>query len=47
MISAFFDYLQILDSKVNNYNLCNLIDEFKVEKNIDVIIFYIVEFRMK
>lgn len=35
IISSIFDYIQILDSKMNNYNLCNLIDEFKVEKNID------------
>ena len=35
LISAVFDYLQIMDSKNNNYNLCNLIDEFKVEKNVD------------
>lgn len=36
MISSLFDYIQILDSKVNNYNLCNLVDEFKVESNVDV-----------
>jgi hypothetical protein len=35
IISSIFDYIQILDSKVNNYNLCNLVDEFKVEKNVD------------
>lgn len=35
IISSVFDYIQILDSKVNNYNLCNLIDEFKVETNVD------------
>lgn len=35
LIASVFDYIQILDSKVNNYNLCNLVDEFKVEKNVD------------
>ncbi len=35
LISSLFDYIQILDSKVNNYSLCNLIDEFKVEKNVN------------
>ena len=35
IISAIFDFIQILDSKMNNYNLCNLIDEFKIEKNVD------------
>jgi hypothetical protein len=35
IISSIFDYIQILDSKMNNYNLCNLIDEFKVESNVD------------
>ena len=35
LISSVFDYIQILDSKMNNYNLCNLVDEFKVEKNVD------------
>ena len=35
IISSIFDYIQILDSKLNNYNLCNLIDEFKVGSNID------------
>jgi len=35
VISSIFDYIQILDSKINNYNLCNLIDEFKVESNVD------------
>jgi hypothetical protein len=34
-ISSIFDYIQILDSKMNNYNLCNLIDEFKVESNVE------------
>jgi len=36
IISALFDYISILDSKVNNYNLCNLTDEFAVEKNVNV-----------
>jgi hypothetical protein len=35
IISSLFDYIQILDSKVNNYNLCNLKDEFKVESYVD------------
>jgi hypothetical protein len=35
LISSLFDYIQIIDSKMNNYNLCNLVDEFKVEKNVD------------
>jgi hypothetical protein len=35
LISSIFDYIQIMDSKMNNYNLCNLMDEFKVEKNVD------------
>jgi hypothetical protein len=35
LISSIFDYIQILDSKMNNYNLCNLMDEFKVEKNVE------------
>jgi len=35
LISSVFDYIQIMDSKMNNYNLCNLMDEFKVEKNVD------------
>lgn len=35
LISSVFDYIQILDSKINNYNLCNLIDEFKMESNVD------------
>ena len=35
IITSIFDYIQILDSKMNNYNLCNLVDEFKVEKNVD------------
>jgi hypothetical protein len=36
MITSVFDYIQIMDSKVNNYNLCNLMDEFKVESNVTV-----------
>jgi hypothetical protein len=38
MITSLFDYIQIADSKVNNYNLCNLVDEFKVESNVTVYI---------
>jgi hypothetical protein len=35
LISSIFDFIQILDSKMNNYNLCNLVDEFKVHSNVD------------
>jgi cytochrome bd-type quinol oxidase subunit 2 len=42
LISSLFDYIQILDSRVNNYNLCNLRDEFKVESNVDVILKFIM-----
>lgn len=39
MISSYFDYISIVNSKVNNYNLCNLKDEFEIEKDIKVEIF--------
>jgi len=36
LITSAFDFIQILDSRTNNYNLCNLTNEFKVAANIDV-----------
>ena len=36
LIASYFDYISIVNSKVNNYNLCNLRDEFEVEKDIKV-----------
>ena len=35
-ISAYFDYLAVQNSNTNNYNYCNLKDEFQVDKGITV-----------
>ncbi|KAM3139355.1 hypothetical protein pb186bvf_008575 [Paramecium bursaria] len=34
LISAYFDYVSIRTSQINNYNLCNLQEEFQVENNM-------------
>ncbi len=39
MIASYFDYLSIQNSILNNENLCNLKDEFEVEKGIKVKIY--------
>eukprot|EP01016_Furgasonia_blochmanni_P031346 TRINITY_DN32405_c0_g2_i1.p1 TRINITY_DN32405_c0_g2~~TRINITY_DN32405_c0_g2_i1.p1 ORF type:complete len:237 (-),score=34.52 TRINITY_DN32405_c0_g2_i1:140-850(-) len=34
LIAAFFDYVSISNSRINNFNLCTLSDEFEVDKSI-------------
>jgi len=34
LIAGFFDWVAISDSQTNNYSLCNLKDEFTVDKNV-------------
>ncbi|CAK75990.1 unnamed protein product (macronuclear) [Paramecium tetraurelia] len=34
LISAYFDYISIKASQINNYNLCNLQEEFSIEEKM-------------